>query len=85
MNTILTAVIVYLSGSTELYCDAVVSCHDGRCHAYPIEHCPGSYSATEDTLSGEWSLDQCLSSTVSIQGATFDALGCAPNKRELDL
>jgi len=85
VSTILTAVIIYLSGNTELYCDAVVRCDRGQCHAYPIESCPGSYNPTEDALSGEWSLDQCLQSTVSIQGATFDSLGCAPNKREIDL
>jgi len=38
MSAILTAVILYLSpNGQELYCDAVVHCDNGQCHAHPIE------------------------------------------------
>jgi hypothetical protein len=86
MSAILAAVIVYLSPTgQELFCDAVVRCARGQCHAYPIESCPAEYDPRTDTLSGEWSLAQCLDSTITLQGATFDTLGCAPDKRGIDL
>lgn len=87
-RVVFLAILSYLDSSgAPLECEAAVVCTQGEqsCHAHPIEQCPGNRDHKTGEAKGRWNMGQCLTAYVVVNGKRWDALGCSPDRFEIDV